>query len=100
MLVLFLIVAFMLMFMGKRAVCLVFMSMAGAVPLMGMIMLVLEGMGVAVVVLVLVAMFFCAMLVTMFMVVVMLVGMDVLVRMFSFAHGLPLWLSWLVSVLP
>lgn len=98
MVVLLFVMVFMLVSMGKRAIWLVFMSMGGVVAMMDMIMIVLESMGMAVMVMVLVAMFLRAMFVTMLMIMVMLVGMDVFVGVFALAHGMPLLLSWLLSL--
>lgn len=98
MIVLLLAMVFMLVGMGKSAICLVFMSMGVAVAMMDMIMIVLESMGMTVLVMVWVAMFFRAMIVIMIMIVVMLVGMDVFMGVFALAHGMPLLLLWLLAL--
>ena len=98
MVVLFFGMVFVLVCMRKRAVCLVFVSMGGAVAIMNMIMLVLESMGMTVVVMVQVTMFFRVVFVTMLMIMIMLVSMNVFVGVFTLAHGMPLLLLWLLSL--
>ncbi|KJR98731.1 MAG: hypothetical protein VR65_19670 [Desulfobulbaceae bacterium BRH_c16a] len=54
--VILLIMVFMPVFMGKRAICLMLMSMAGIITMMDMIMFVFKSMGMFVMVMVHVAM--------------------------------------------
>jgi hypothetical protein len=94
----FIAMVFMLVFMGERTGCRVFMIMVGTVTMVVMIMFMLEGMGMTVMVMMLVAMFFGTVLVSMLVFMVMLVGMDVLVGMFSLTHSIPLLLSLLLGL--
>ncbi len=77
----------MVMLMRRCCIRFMFVGMGGAVTVVGMVMVVLEGVGMAVMVVMPVVMFFFVMLVGMIVIMVVVMGVGVLMWVFALAHG-------------